>query len=405
MVPETDVINVIEQPTSSVTSKQMPNKKKNNIAALKEKISRTSEFLQQLKVLSAGCQELDSSQLEKDKEIFSRRTIQVGAEIQDAKDLLSSICKDRYVCHNESKSYTKSNLDYVSTYSISFLRFLFSKLSLYLFRLPDRQWKLLFESDDSDLDDKLGFDLDPSVQFFGIDWERVFGRCFSLSMHVNLLESALALQESELEAESQNKLNKQTNFPNSETHPKSVQSTPELDLVRINKMLKELAAIEADVLSHSEAVLRGRLSKSQRQLIFDEQNKYASLTTQTSISKSKSFRDTGSGSKNRPRQAIKYRKNKTTNLDKLTSSMSAHTIRCGEENNSSTDDGNENNSDEQTNSLLENCKKSTLVSMSASSKRKSTSGSMSGSGNGSNNGSSTTSGFMQNVTSMFKNIR
>lgn len=367
MVPETDVINVIEQPTSLVTSsKQMPNKKKNNIAALKEKISRTSEFLQQLKVLSAGCQELDSLQLEKDKEIFSRRTIQVGAEIQDAKDLLSSICKDR---------------------------------------LPDRQWKLLFESDDSDLDDKLGFDLDPSVQFFGIDWERVFGRCFSLSMHVNLLESALALQESELEAESQNKLNKQTNFLNSEENPQSVQSAPELDLVRINKMLKELAAIETDVLSHSEAVLRGRLSKSQRQLIFDEQNKYASLTTQTSISKSKSFRDAGSGSKNRPRQAIKYRKNKTTNLDKLTSSMSAHTIRCGEENNSSTDDGNENNSDEQTNSLLENCKKSTLVSMSASSQRKSTSGSMSGSGNGSNNGSSTTSGFMQNVTSMFKNIR
>ena len=294
------------------------------------------------------------------------------------------------------------HLDYVSTYLISFLRFSFSKLSLFYFRLPDRQWKLLFESDDSDLDDKLGFDLDPSVQFFGIDWERVFGRCFSLSMHVNLLESALALQESELEAESQNKLNKQTHFLNSEENP---QSAPELDLVRINKMLKELAAIETDVLSHSEAVLRGRLSKSQRQLIFDEQNKYASLTTQTSISKSKSFRDTGSGSKNRPRQAIKYRKNKTTNLDKLTSSMSAHTIRCGEENNSSTDDGNENNSDEQTNSLLENCKKSNLVSMSASSKRKSTSGSMSGSGNGSNNGSSTTSGFMQNVTSMFKNIR
>ena len=102
MVPESDVINVIEQPTSGVliTSKQMSNKqsttnKKNNIAALKEKISRTSEFLQQLKVLSAGCQELDSAQPEKDKEIFSRRTIQVGAEIRDARDLLSTICKDR----------------------------------------------------------------------------------------------------------------------------------------------------------------------------------------------------------------------------------------------------------------------------------------------------------------------
>merc|ERR1711874_734637 len=100
----------------------------------------------------------------------------------------------------------------------------------------------------------------------------------------------------------------------------------EIDILLINRMLRDLAAIEADVLSHSEAVLRGRLSKSQRQLIFDEQNKYAPLTTSTAISKSKSFRDSKKGS----RPMIKYRKNKTTNLDKLTSSMSAHTIRCGE---------------------------------------------------------------------------
>ena len=51
----------------------------------------------------------------------------------------------------------------------------------------------------------------------------------------------------------------------------------EFDLLVVNKMLRELAAIEADVLSHSEAVLRGRLSKSQQQLIFDEQLKYAAL--------------------------------------------------------------------------------------------------------------------------------
>ena len=36
----------------------------------------------------------------------------------------------------------------------------------------------------------------------------------------------------------------------------------EFDLLVVNKMLRELAAIEADVLNHSEAVLRGRLSKS-----------------------------------------------------------------------------------------------------------------------------------------------
>lgn len=97
-----------------------------------------------------------------------------------------------------------------------------------------------------------GFDVDPSVQFFGIDWERDFGRCFSLSMHVKQFEASLKEEED---------------------------SEAELDLLMVNKMLRELAAIEADVLSHSEAVLRGRLSKSQRQLIFDEQLKYASIAS------------------------------------------------------------------------------------------------------------------------------
>ena len=93
-----------------------------------------------------------------------------------------------------------------------------------------------------------GFDMDPSVQFFGIDWERVFGRCFTLSIQVKQLETVL-----------------------------KEYSHVELDFLVVNKMLRELAAIEADVSSHSEAVLKGRLSKSQRKLIFDEQLKYAAL--------------------------------------------------------------------------------------------------------------------------------
>ena len=90
--------------------------------------------------------------------------------------------------------------------------------------------------------------MDPSVQFFGIDWERVFGRCFTLSIQVKQLETVL-----------------------------KEYSHVELDFLVVNKMLRELAAIEADVSSHSEAVLKGRLSKSQRKLIFDEQLKYAAL--------------------------------------------------------------------------------------------------------------------------------
>lgn len=205
MVPDTDVINVIEEAT------EMSSGRTEELVQLKEKIKRSSGFLEELKILSKDCQELDigNGQQEKDKQIFSRRTIQVGAEIQDARDLLSSICKDK---------------------------------------LPARQWQLLFEAvEEHELS---GFDLDPSVQFFGIDWERVFGRCLNLSMHANILEDAVLSQD----------------------------SGSDLDLVLISKMLRDLAAIEADVHSHSEAVLRGRLSKSQRQLIFDAQNKFASLT-------------------------------------------------------------------------------------------------------------------------------
>lgn len=309
MVPETDVINVVEEEKKIVPK---------DLTSLKEKISRTSQFLQELKVLSKDCQELEENQ-EKDKQIFRRRTLQVGAEIQDARDTLSNICQDK---------------------------------------LPARQWKLLFESaEDTELLN--GFDLDPSVQFFGIDWERDFGRCSSLSLHANLLEEA-------------------------------VNSDTELDLVLISKMLRDLTAIEADVLSHSEAVLRGRLSKSQRQLIFDEQNKYASMLTTPSVSifciqvinetfckqqvsKSRSFRDTSG--KSRP--SAKYKKTKTTQLDKLTSSMSAHTIKCS---NSDEDDG-------QTDALLD--KKATMVSLAGPQMRR----------------KSSSTGFMQNMSSMFKNIR
>ena len=40
-----------------------------------------------------------------------------------------------------------------------------------------------------------------------------------------------------------------------------------MDLVLLSSMLKDLSRVEADVVSHGEAVLNGRLSKSQQRLI------------------------------------------------------------------------------------------------------------------------------------------
>ena len=95
------------------------------------------------------------------------------------------------------------------------------------------------------------------------------------------------------------------------------------------------------------------------------------------VSKSRSFRD--NSSKSRPSQRA-YRKTKTTHLDKLTTSMSAHTIRCS---NSSDEDA-----EDQVQVLN---KKPTLVSISPVRRKSGTQASQ--------------QGFMQNVTSMFKNIR
>ena len=110
-------------------------------------------------------------------------------------------------------------------------------------------------------------------------------------------------------------------------------------------MLNDFSPLEADVTSHGEAVLQGRLSKSQQRLIRREQlkncapldsrqnngndrrkksmvNKMDGSKKESNLMKSKSFRygapanSTTSGRK-QSAPVYKYRKNKTTNLDTL----------------------------------------------------------------------------------------
>ena len=65
--------------------------------------------------------------------------------------------------------------------------------------MPSRQWRILLDITGPNCKQNVGDDddefivsmmgscnLDPSVRFFGIEWERVFGRCFSLSLNVKI---------------------------------------------------------------------------------------------------------------------------------------------------------------------------------------------------------------------------
>ena len=117
-------------------------------------------------------------------------------------------------------------------------------------------------------------------------------------------------------------------------------------------MLNDFSTLEADVTSHGEAVLQGRLSKSQQRLIRREQlkncapldskqnherrkksmvNKMDGSKKESNLMKSKSFRyggpanSTTSGRK-QSAPVYKYRKNKTTNLDTLGDELEQNNI-------------------------------------------------------------------------------
>ena len=67
-------------------------------------------------------------------------------------------------------------------------------------------------------------------------------------------------------------------------------SSGTVDLILVNTILRDLSTIEADVTSHAEAVLHGRLSKSQQRLIRKEQLKNCQPVAESVIKRNKSFK-------------------------------------------------------------------------------------------------------------------
>uniref|UniRef100_A0A0K2U2R0 Uncharacterized protein n=1 Tax=Lepeophtheirus salmonis TaxID=72036 RepID=A0A0K2U2R0_LEPSM len=216
---------------------------KEQLERLDKKMKRTSSLLQELKVLSKACEELDEGN--KDKQVFVRRIVQLKAELQDIKDNLYFLVESR---------------------------------------LTPRQLNLL--SFNEPFQDP---SFDPSIRFFGIDWDQIFGKCFNISTSIKIFSQGyLHLRED-----------------------------AELDIFLLNTILLDLSRLEMDITSHAEAVLNGRLSKSQLRLIQEEQTRLktmfppASVTpprNQSALAKAKSFRES-SGNK---RVISKYRKNKTS---------------------------------------------------------------------------------------------
>lgn len=289
--------------------------------------------------------------------MFIRRILQASTELQDARDALQDLCRPPV--------------------------------------LTARQFELVFDScngnsnnDEEEEGEEEGHRddpyLDPSVRFFGLDWQQLFSRCLSLSLNLRVLGQQVCEQGLEV------------------------------DLVLLSQVRRDLRRVEVDVASHGEAVLHGRLSKSQQRLIQQEQFRVTALTpsqppktpssSRSKIAKSRSFRDSSRG-----RQAgARYRKTRTTDLNKLSARLNGEQHPSGrsqeeirgewrevmerarrEEEEKEEKDGEEDEDD----GLGLGAEAASGISPSASRKASSRSS------------SSRKSSFIQNVSSLFKHIR
>jgi len=107
---------------------------------------------------------------------------------------------------------------------------------------------------------------DPSVQFFGIEWEGVFARCFNLGLNVRIFKQRLAAEV--------------------------------VDNIGLSAILTELSGVESELGDHLVALMSGRLAGGQTDLANVDQTEELDSRSQ-----------------------VKYRKNKTENLVKIWTSQ------------------------------------------------------------------------------------
>jgi hypothetical protein len=188
---------------------------------VEDKLGRATTMLREIK-------ELRDTIREEDHPLVLRRVGQVVAELADIRDMLVAMVRSR---------------------------------------LSPRQLSVLEEEVVED----------PSVQFFGVEWDTVFGRCFNLGLNIRIFKARL---ENDV-----------------------------VDSLGLAGILADLRRVEQEVEQHSVAILSGRLSADQlgRQL---EQQLRVSRVGELARSQHQlqtKGRDEGA-------RAVKYKKNKTENL-------------------------------------------------------------------------------------------
>lgn len=194
---------------------------------IEDKLGRATNFLHDIK--SLGLSPGSPSEVS----LFQRRVGQVIAELEDVRDLLTA-----------------------SARSV----------------LSDRQLQVLEpqqEEEEEGVEHSAQSRVDPSIQFLGLEWEAIFGKCFNLGINIRIYRQRLA--------------------------------SGMVDTLTLALVLRDITQVIAEVEQHNRAVLRSK----QGEVVFQ------GFGARHEVSRSSQNLDTETS---RPLQVVKYRKTKTEGL-------------------------------------------------------------------------------------------
>jgi len=198
------------------------------VQGLEERLGRTTRYMEEVKRIGTSMKKEDIS-------LVKRRVMQIIAELEDIRDILLDSVKGS---------------------------------------LSPRQLSVL-DNEEEDLE------TDPSVQFFGVEWDSVFAKCFGLGLNIRIFKQRL--------------------------------EGGMVDSINLASILTDLKMVEKQMEQHSIALISGRLSSDQ----LAQQLQHQLLVCQAgqvARSNNNIEKEGGRGSKEGRKNIVKYKKNKTENL-------------------------------------------------------------------------------------------
>merc|ERR1712154_146922 len=134
----------VERTAEAVMCRSEEKSSRSRMEAIEEKLGRATNYLHDIKGLG-----LKPSEGE-ERSLFRRRVVQVTSELEDVRDLLTASARAV---------------------------------------LSERQLEVLEPHGEEEEEQEVV--VDPSIQFLGLEWEAIFGKCFNLGINIRIYRQRL----------------------------------------------------------------------------------------------------------------------------------------------------------------------------------------------------------------------